>query len=94
MIGDAAADISTFKAPLPKRTRQNQAATFQEWIDSVYRQLAPAVQSPFSPENPPSELGNAKPLVGRPALSTATTMLVFGLTLLVSLVIAKLIRDS
>lgn len=89
MIGDIGNDASAFKAPLPKRTKQKMAATFQEWVDSVYRQLAPAVQPPFAPENPPSELGNAKPLSGRPALTTGATMLIMGFGLFVVLVIVR-----
>jgi type IV/VI secretion system ImpK/VasF family protein len=94
MIGDIAGDASVLKAPLPKRTRQNQAATFQEWLDSVYRQLAPMVQPPFAPANPPSELGTAKPLAGRPAFVTASTLLILGFGLCVVLVILGLVRTA
>lgn len=94
MGGDAMADMSAMRAPLPKRTKQNQAATFQEWIDSVYRQLAPAVQAPFAPENPPAELGSAKPLSGRPALVTAATLLILGFGVCVILLIVGLAKQA
>jgi type IV/VI secretion system ImpK/VasF family protein len=94
MGGDAMADLSAMRAPLPKRTKQNQAATFQEWIDSVYRQLAPAVQPPFAPANPPAELGSAKPLSGRPALVTAATLLILGFGVCVILLIVGLAKQA
>jgi len=87
MIGELTSDASVLKAPLPKRNKQNQAATFQEWLDSVYRQLAPAVQPAFVPANSPSELGTAKPLSGKPALVTASTLLILGFCVSVVLVI-------
>ena len=91
MISELAQDASILKAPLPKRTKQNQAATFQEWLDSVYRQLSPTVQPAFAPENSPSELGTAKPLTGKPALVTAATLLILGFCLSVVLVIWRLV---
>lgn len=94
MIGELAGEASVLKAPLPKRTKQNQAATFQEWLDSVYRQLAPAVQPAFAPANSPSELGTAKPLSGKPALVTASTLLILGFGLCVVLVIWGLVRTT
>lgn len=84
LIGDA----SEVRAPLPTRTK-NQAATFQEWIDSVYQQLAPTVQPPYVPENSPTDLGQAGPLTGRPALVTAATLLIAGFGLCVILLIVS-----
>jgi type IV/VI secretion system ImpK/VasF family protein len=94
MVSELAGDASVLKAPLPKRTKQNQAATFQEWLDSVYRQLAPAVQPAFAPANSPSELGTAKPLSGKPALVTASTLLILGFGLCVVLVIWGLMKTT
>jgi type IV/VI secretion system ImpK/VasF family protein len=94
MVSELAQDASVLKAPLPKRNNQNQAATFQEWLDSVYRQLSPTVQPAFAPENSPSELGTAKPLSGKPALVTASTMLILGFCLSVVLVIWGVIEKG
>lgn len=80
-------DASEVRAPLPTPRKENQAATFQEWIDSVYQQLAPTVQPPYVPENSPSDLGQAGPLSGRPALVTAATLLIAGFGLCVILLI-------
>lgn len=39
--------------------------TLKDWIESVYRQIAPAPPDPYSPVGEPQEPGEAAPLTGR-----------------------------
>jgi type IV/VI secretion system ImpK/VasF family protein len=87
-------DMSVMKAPLAQRTRETQTATFQEWLESVYRQLAPAAQPPFAPANSPSDLGTATPLSGRSARVGSALMLALAGGLMLVLWIVLLYRTE
>ena len=84
---DEPADSMIANVKAVPASRRVKKETFQEWIDSVYRQLSPSVQHPYTPENPPSELGQASPLEGRPALVASSAMLILGVCLSVGLII-------
>lgn len=94
LVDDLLRDASAVRAPLSQRARETQAATFQEWIDSVYRQLAPSPQPPYSPRNSPLELGHAGPLSGRSSRGAATLMLVLASLLFAGLWITILYRAA
>lgn len=85
---------SSVRLPISQRAKETQAATFQEWIDSVYRQLAPSPQPPYAPHNSPSELGEAGPLSGRSSRGAATLMLIIASLLLAALWITFLYQAA
>jgi len=94
LIADVLNDASLAKGPLPLSAARRNAATFEEWIDSVYRQLAPAPQPPYVPAQPPSSLGPAAPLGGRSARAATTLMVVLAFGLTIVLWIALLYQKS
>lgn len=48
-----------------KANAPDEPETLRDWIESVYRQIAPAPPEPYSPLGSPQEPGDAAPLTGR-----------------------------
>lgn len=66
--------------------------TLQDWIESVYRQLAPAPPDPYSPLGEPQEPGEAAPLTGRLSRVWALMCVVMVGLFLTTLVVITLYR--
>lgn len=93
-LAHASLDLSRRKLEMLGLTKagadgiNDEPETLQDWIESVYRQIAPAAPAPYSPIGQPQEPGDAAPLTGRTSRIWALmSLVVAGLFLITLLVI-------
>lgn len=79
-------------SPVVQVNPVDQPETLKDWIESVYRQIAPAPQEPYSPLGLPQEPGEAAPLTGRSSRLWALLSVVLTGMFLITLAVITLYR--